>query len=115
MTILEELLSLLQCLGTIYNNEGKGSNCIVYKYTPLISNGIIGQNRFEITVCDEEHEVSLQKIEEIKRLLLTVGAEQKTDRILTIALNGGGYYFNKDTSSHCYKAIFNVANKERMM
>lgn len=115
MTILKELLAILKPVGDIYHNEGKGSNCIVYKYTPLLSNGIIGQSRLEITVCNQDQATSLQKLEQIKRLLLTVGADQKTDNTLTIALNGGGYYFNKDISSHCYKAIFSVSFKERMI
>lgn len=115
MKILQELLALLKDVGTIYNNEGKGSNCIFYRFTPLISDGIIGQSRFEITVCNEKQSESLKKLDQIKRLLITVGSQQKTDNTLTIALAGGGYFFDKDIDSHCYKAIFSVSNKERMI
>lgn len=115
MKILTELLNILKPMGKIYNNEGKGSNCIVYKYTPLLSDGIRGQSRLEITICNENQSESLKKLDEIKKLLLTVGAEHKTNNTLEIALNGGGYYFNKEISSHTYKAFFNVSYKERMI
>ena len=112
MTILKELLEILKKFDTVYNNVGKGSNCIVYKHSNLFSNGIIAQDRLEVTVCNENHATALQKAEQIKRALVTTGANKKTEHTLEIALNGGGYYFNPDIKSHCFKAIFSISYKE---
>lgn len=113
--ILDEILKLLEAIKPLYQNEGKGDICTVYKFIPLMSDGIKGQSRLEILVNDIKYENALTRLEQIKGLLLTVGAQQKTNNLLEIALNGGGYYFNKDTKTHCFKAIFSIKNKERMI
>ena len=90
----------------------KIQDCIVYKLVPLTSDGIEEQNRFSITVISKDMIKAMKILEAVKKVLLTVGDEPKTNNILEISLNGGGDPVeNLETGTVHIKANFIIKNR----
>ena len=115
MIVLDELLSILKCLGYPIKPFGTETieNCIVYNFVTLTSDKVKEQNRLEITIISKSMSDGLKILEGVKEILLTRGDEQLTDRILSIALNGGGSLENLETNTFHFKANFIVLSKYR--
>lgn len=115
MMVLDELLSILKTLGYPVKPFGTPEieDCIVYNFIPLTSDKIKEQSRLEITVISKSMSDGLEILEGVKEILLTRGDEQLTDRILNIALNGGGSLENLETNTFHFKANFIVLSRYR--
>lgn len=122
LTVLEndvDLQLLLQ--GTtedkkIYAFSTSKLNSIVYVYTDLISNKIIGQSRLELTIntLKTDYSLNIQILDRVKQLLLTLADESFNNDITEIQQNGGGILTNDETNTIHNKAIFTIKYKERI-
>ena len=110
---LKELLNITNKDPKIYPfATRKVHDCIVYKFVPLTSDGIKEQNRFSITVISKDMIKAMHILEAVKKVLLTVGDEPKTNNILEISLNGGGDPVeNLETGTVHIKANFIIKNR----
>lgn len=115
MNVLDEILNVLSPLGyNIYPfGTDKIEDCVVYNLIPTSSNKIIEQNRLEITVICLDMGIGLQMIENIKKVLITLGDNGLNNNILSIELNGGGSLENLETNTFHFKAFFNIKSKYR--
>ncbi|MBS5794885.1 MAG: hypothetical protein KIC92_09100 [Clostridiales bacterium] len=113
MIILDEILNILKFLGyKIYPfGTDKIENCVIYNLIPISSNRVIEQSRLEITVICLDIGIGLQMIENIKKVLITLGDNGLNNNILSIELNGGGSLENVETSTFHFKAFFNIKSK----
>ncbi len=122
LNVLESDLELQSLLnGTtedkkIYAFSTSKLNSIVYVYTDLISNKILGQSRFEITIntLKVDYSLNIQILDRVKQLLLTLADENFNDDITEIQQNGGGILTNDETNTIHNKAIFTIKYKERI-
>lgn len=113
--IVEELFSILNTIGCpvmALATENK-TDCVVYQYIPLLSDGIKEQGRLETTAIASDLKTAYSMIENIKSVLLTIGDERKTETILEITQNGGGCLENTDTHLFHLKANFTVKSRVR--
>ena len=85
---------------------------IVYEYSELTNNKVVGQARLTLTIITKDYEINQKAYKRVKQLLLTLGDEKLNNEILEIALNGGGTLYNKESSTIHNKAIFIVKFKE---
>lgn len=113
MIILDEILNILKPLGyKIYPfSTDKIEDCIIYNLMPISSNKVIEQNRLEITVICLDIGIGLQMIENIKKVLITLGDDRLNNNILSIELNGGGSLENVETNTFHFKAFFYIKSK----
>lgn len=122
LTVLEndvDLQLLLQ--GTIedkkiYAFSTSNLKSIVYIYTDLISNKIIGQSRLELTIntLKTDYSLNIQILDRVKQLLLTLADESFNNNITEIQQNGGGILTNDETNTIHNKIIFTIKYKERI-
>lgn len=85
---------------------------ISYKWIPLTSNSIKRQDRLEIMVIHADYEIAINILERVKKLLLTTGDTQFSNRILSISQNGGGCIENPDTHDINLSCFFIVKSRE---
>lgn len=90
---------------------GKG---ITYDFNTISSNGIKAIDRLSITSIAYSIGESLEIISRVKQLLLTIGDDKLTDKILKVNQNGGGSACNTVDGKNMYHftAIFNITRRE---
>lgn len=88
-------------------------DCIVYSFTPLISDGVTAQSRIEVDCYSSDYTKSYEILKTIEKLMVTVGDDPRTENILSIEKNGGGYVFDKNVKYHMFKAIFSIKERVR--
>lgn len=123
--ILEELIDLLKndvALATFLKITNKDpkiypfgtsiiQDCIVYNFTNLSSDKIKEQNRFTVTCISKDMTRVLKMMQLVKDCLLTLGDNQRTNKITEISLNGGSEPMeNLETGTIHIKANFIVKN-----
>ena len=90
---------------------GKG---ITYDFNTVSSNGIKSVDRLSVTSVAYSIGESLEMINRVKKLLLTIGDDKLTDKILKVNQNGGGSACNVVDGKNMYHftAIFNITRRE---
>ena len=88
-------------------------DCILYKLIPLNNDGVIEQDRLEITAISTDLLKAQQIIDKVKDALLTIGDAKFNNEILEISLNGGGSLENLDTGTYHLKAYFIIQTRYR--
>jgi len=113
--IITTLYNVLISLGYPVKPFGTDTieDCILYKLVPVTCDGIIQQDRLEITAISTNLLTAQQILEDIKSVLLTVGDTQFNDDILEISLNGGGNLENVETNTYHLKAYFVIKTRYR--
>lgn len=114
--IVKDILNILKAEITtpVYaNGHVYDSDCLVYSYAPLTSNGVINQSRIEFDCISSDYAKGFELLQTVRKVLLTVGDKQLNDIILNIEQNGGGYIFDDKIKVHIFKAIFSVKEKVR--
>lgn len=86
---------------------------ILYKFYPVSNDGVVSQDRLEITVISQDLKQGYTILDKVKQSLLTVGDNQFNEDILTISLNGGGALENLSTNTYHLKAYFIVTTRFR--
>lgn len=84
-----------------------------YNYAPVTNDGIKAQARLELTAVANNIGQSLEIIENINRVLITIGDSELTNDIKVVRQNGGGMLNNADTKTWHTKAIYTILYKER--
>ncbi|WP_069999445.1 hypothetical protein [Cellulosilyticum sp. I15G10I2] len=125
--VLDEILNLLKTNSelnallnpTVIDNKiymydtNKDCNCIVYKFIPLTSNGIKAQARLEITCISKDYIVAEQILEQVKKILLTIGSKHnQLNSIKNVSLNGGGSLKDSDLNTFQLKGFFILTYRE---
>lgn len=91
----------------------KIEDCIIYNIVPVSNDGAVQQDRLEITVISKDLLTAQRMLEQVKKVLLTVGDTKFNNDILDISLNGGGSLENLETETYHLKAYFIVTSKYR--
>lgn len=111
---LNKLLKSTKNDPRIYMNEPVYTgDCLVYNFTPLLSDGVISQSRIEVDCYSSDYAKSYEILKTVERLMVTVGDNPRTENIISIEKNGGGYVFDKNVKYHMFKAIFSVKERVR--
>lgn len=114
--VIAELLAILKGIATLpleAFSTAEVKDCILYNLVPLTSNGILEQNRLELTIITRDYGKGASELERIKSGLLTMGDDKKTDNILNISLSGGGCMKNYNPTVIYHKAYFIITNLAR--
>lgn len=104
------LSSTLKALTGAYGSE---LPFVKYSYVPLTNDAIKATARFEVTAVSNSIGTSLEIIDNISRVLLTLGDTPLTSDILAVEHNGGGQLFNEETKTWHIKANYLILYKER--
>lgn len=99
----------------IYHESERPSiqECLVYDFYNIQDNGIKAIDALNITCIAFDLDKSLAIMERVKKLLITIGDNQLTNKIIKVTQNGGGYISNKMPSqtTHHQKATFNITRR----
>ncbi|MBP3889500.1 MAG: hypothetical protein J6F30_17895 [Cellulosilyticum sp.] len=99
----------------IYHESERPSiqECLVYDFYNIQDNGIKAIDTLNITCIAFDLDKSLAIIEQVKRLLITIGDNPLSNKIIKVTQNGGGYISNKMTNQtiHHQKAIFHITRR----
>lgn len=104
---------LSSTLTAITGAYGREIPFVRYNYAPLTNDGIKAQARLELTAVANNIGQSLEIIDKINKVLLTIGDAELTSDIKVVSQNGGGQLFNEDTGTWHTKAIYTILYKER--
>lgn len=85
-------------------------DCIIYSFDCVSDDAIKEGYRLEITAVSSSISKSLDIINRVKQIIVTLGASQLTKNILTVGQNGGGNIENLVGTQKWYhfKAFFDV-------
>lgn len=98
-----ELTSIVK--GVVPKPTKRIDNVIMYEVTPISNDGIKQQRRVQLTtVCDTEEQWDVV-YDRICELLVTKDDRPLTDKILSVAVNGGGSLYDTDRNKY-HKTIF---------
>lgn len=112
--ILEVIIALLKANNVqIEAFESHKVPSIAYTFTNLTSDKVKRQDRLELTIIEKDYLKALQKSEQLKEILLTLGDDRLQDDILSVELNGGGTLRDHTTKCIHIKQIYILKSKER--
>ena len=91
---------------------GKG---LTYEFSPGSSNGIKATERLTVTSVAYSIDDSMAILNRVKKLLITIGDDKLTDKILKVTQNGGGSMNNIMDGKNMYHftAIFYITRREK--
>lgn len=99
----------------IYHESEKPSiqECIIYDFYNVQDNGIKAVDALNVTCIAFDLDKSLAMMKQVKKLLITIGDNKLTNKIIKVAQNGGGYISNKmpNQTTHHQKATFNITRR----
>nr|DAT81699.1 MAG TPA: hypothetical protein [Caudoviricetes sp.] len=116
---MEEIISILKNDADLSKypikpfGQLKVGDGITYDFNVTQSNGIKEVYRLSITTVAYSIGESLEIINRVKQLLLTIGDDKLTDKILKVNQNGGGSVCNVVDGKNMYHftAIFNITRR----
>ena len=87
---------------------------ITYEFNSVSSNGIKEVYRLSVTSVAYNITQSLEMINRVKKLLITIGDDKLTNKILKVNQNGGGSACNVVDGKNMYHftAIFYITRRE---
>lgn len=103
----------LSSLEAITGEYGRDIPFLRYEYTPLTNDGVKGQTRLELTAVAGSIGESLEIMENVNKVLITIGDKELTGDIKSVRQNGGGQLFNADTKTWHTKKTYTILYRER--